>query len=78
MRCSLLICYDVEFPEACRTCALAGAEVLLVNGRARGARAELLSLDLDAFCASVRLLSGEHAGATLERVEYEDMSKLAA
>ena len=55
-----------------------GAEVLLVNGRARGARAELLSLDLDAFCASVRLLSGEHAGATLERVEYEDMSKLAA
>ena len=40
--------------------------------------AELLSLDLDAFCASVRLLSGEHAGATLERVEYEDMSKLAA
>ena len=28
--CCLLICYDVEFPEAVRTCALAGTELLLV------------------------------------------------
>ena len=67
-----------EFRAANDAAISVGAEVVLVNGRARGARAELLSLDLEAFCASVRLLSGEHAGATLERVEYEDMSKLAA
>jgi 5-aminopentanamidase len=29
-RVALLICYDVEFPEAVRLCALAGAEVVLV------------------------------------------------
>jgi predicted amidohydrolase len=27
---AVLVCYDVEFPEACRAAALAGAEILLV------------------------------------------------
>jgi len=30
VRAAILICYDVEFPEACRAAALAGAELLLV------------------------------------------------
>ncbi len=29
-RAAVLICYDVEFPEACRAAAVAGAELLLV------------------------------------------------
>lgn len=30
VRCSLLICFDIEFPENARACALGGAELLLV------------------------------------------------
>ena len=29
VRCCLLVCYDVEFPEAVRSCALAGASLVL-------------------------------------------------
>lgn len=31
VRCALLICYDVEFPETARAAAVAGAHVLLVS-----------------------------------------------
>lgn len=53
-----------------------GGEVIVVNGRCRGARATLLSLDTDNFAASVRV-SGDGAdrGTILERAEYEDICK---
>ena len=36
VRASLLICYDLEFPEAARQCALNGAELLLVPTASSG------------------------------------------
>ncbi|CAN0485366.1 unnamed protein product, partial [Scytosiphon promiscuus] len=53
-----------------------GGEVLIVNGRCRGARATLLSLDTEAFAASVRVTSdGSDFGTVLHKVEYEDICK---
>lgn len=53
-----------------------GGEVLIVNGRCRGQRATLLSLDTDAFSASVRVTSdGSDDGTVLDGVEYEDICK---
>ena len=53
----------------------AGGAVLIVNGAHRGATAKLLSINVDAFTASVRIDGGAHAGRTVE-VEYEEVSKL--
>eukprot|EP00904_Undaria_pinnatifida_P004460 jgi/Undpi1/14014/HiC_scaffold_9.g03665.m1 len=53
-----------------------GGEVLIVNGRCRGSRATLLSLDTEAFAASVRVTSdGPDFGTVLHKVEYEDICK---
>ncbi|CAM9306983.1 unnamed protein product [Ectocarpus sp. 13 AM-2016] len=53
-----------------------GGEVLVVNGRCRGERATLLSLDTEAFSASVRITSdGPDLGTVLDKVEYEDICK---
>ncbi|CAM9867424.1 unnamed protein product [Scytosiphon promiscuus] len=53
-----------------------GGEVLVVNGRCRGERGTLLSLDTDAFAASVRITSdGPNLGTVLDKVEYEDFCK---
>lgn len=53
-----------------------GGEVIVVNGRCRGCRATLLSLDTDAFSASVRIVSeGLERDTVLEKVEYEDICK---
>ncbi|CAM9202353.1 unnamed protein product [Ascophyllum nodosum] len=53
-----------------------GGEVVIVNGRYRGARATLLSLDTDAFAASVRVTSdGPDQGTVINSVEYEDICK---
>lgn len=53
-----------------------GGDVLVVNGRCRGERGTLLSLDTDAFAASVRITSdGPNFGMVLEKVEYEDFCK---
>lgn len=50
--------------------------MLVVNGRCRGERATLLSLDTDAFSASVRVTSeGPDLGTELDNVEYEDICK---
>lgn len=53
-----------------------GGEVLIVNGRCRGQRATLLSLDTEAFSASVRVTSdGSDSGSVIDGVEYEDICK---
>ena len=49
-----------------------GGAVLVLNGPGRGERGSLLSLNVDKFCAEVRLASGR----VLPAVEYEDVSKL--
>lgn len=54
-----------------------GKEVLILNGKGRSCRGELLSLDLDNFSGSVRILSGPSSREVLPAVEYEDMSKVA-
>ncbi|CAM9427356.1 unnamed protein product [Phaeothamnion confervicola] len=53
-----------------------GRRVLIVNGRRRGARAELLSVDTASFSVSVRLVDGPATGTVLEMLEYEDVCKL--
>lgn len=53
-----------------------GGEVIVVNGRCRGSRATLESLDTDNFCAKVRITSeGPDKGTVLNKVEYEDICK---
>lgn len=54
-----------------------GKPVMVVNGAYRGLRAVLESLDADNFCVSVRIDQGPARGRLLERVPYEDISKLA-
>ena len=53
----------------------AGGAVLVVNGAHRGMTAKLVSINVDAFTASVRLDGGPHAGRTVE-AEYEEVCKL--
>ncbi|TYZ64969.1 hypothetical protein PybrP1_005761 [[Pythium] brassicae (nom. inval.)] len=54
-----------------------GRRVKIVNGVGRGSVAELLAISVDDFCASVRIRTGSRKGDVLERVEYEDICKLA-
>ena len=55
----------------------AGGAVRVLAGRHRGADAEMLAVEPQAFQARVRLRGGPDAGAEL-RLDYEDVSKLAA
>ncbi|RLN47408.1 hypothetical protein BBJ28_00004941 [Nothophytophthora sp. Chile5] len=54
-----------------------GRKVKIVNGDGRGAVAKLLEISTEDFCARIRVDSGPRRGETLERVEYEDICKLA-
>ncbi|RLN90756.1 hypothetical protein BBJ28_00015146 [Nothophytophthora sp. Chile5] len=54
-----------------------GRKVKIVNGNGRGAVAKLLEISMEDFCARIRIDSGPRRGETLERVEYEDICKLA-
>lgn len=51
-------------------------EALVVNGAYRGQEATLLEVDQAGFCAKLRLDAGLISGRILERVPYEDFSKL--
>jgi DNA/RNA-binding protein KIN17 len=53
-----------------------GAPVRIVNGRGRGAVAELLEMNTDDFCVNVRITEGVLEGEVLKRVEYEDVCKI--
>mmetsp|Transcript_29957 Transcript_29957/g.39386 ORF Transcript_29957/g.39386 Transcript_29957/m.39386 type:complete len:404 (-) Transcript_29957:167-1378(-) len=54
-----------------------GGSVRILNGRCRGSIAKLVDLDISNFCASLRILDdGPHKGDILEKVEYEDFSKI--
>ena len=52
---------------------LQGGGVRIVNGRGRGETGTLVRLDEEGFCVSVRLDDGR----ILDKIEYEDVCKLA-
>ena len=54
----------------------AGGTVLVVNGTGRGYAATMLELDIDHFCATVKLSEGPARGTVLTGVQYEDLCKL--
>ncbi|KAL4099238.1 hypothetical protein PRIC1_007044 [Phytophthora ramorum] len=54
-----------------------GRKVKIVNGLGRGCTAKLLDISVEDFCARVRIESGPRRGEVLDRVEYEDISRLA-
>lgn len=54
-----------------------GRKVKIVNGLGRGCTAKLLDISVDDFCARIRIDSGSHRGEVLDRVEYEDICRLA-
>lgn len=54
-----------------------GRKVKVVNGLGRGCVAKLLDISVDDFCARIRIDSGSHKGEVLDRVEYEDICRLA-
>ncbi|GMF66204.1 unnamed protein product [Phytophthora lilii] len=54
-----------------------GRKVKIVNGLGRGCTAKLLDISVDDFCARIRIESGSHKGEVLDRVEYEDICRLA-
>lgn len=53
-----------------------GRRVKVVNGAYRGEEALLLEVDQRGFCAKLRVDAGPISGRVLERVAYEDFSKL--
>eukprot|EP00644_Phytophthora_capsici_P013387 jgi/Phyca11/8556/fgenesh1_pm.PHYCAscaffold_29_\ len=54
-----------------------GRKVKIVNGLGRGCTAKLLDISVDDFCARIRIDSGAHRGEVVDRVEYEDICRLA-
>ena len=53
-----------------------GRPVLILNGRWRGHQGTLLSLDEKAFSVSIEIKEGEHKGRIVDKLPYEDISKL--
>ena len=56
---------------------VAGGAVVVLRGPHRGARAEMLEIDVDKFRARVALRSGDGAGVE-QWFEYEDICKAPA
>ena len=54
-----------------------GGRVQVVAGDWRGEVGELKAIDEANFCVSVALKGGEFDGRVVERVEYEEVCKLA-
>ncbi|EEY64363.1 uncharacterized protein PITG_02945 [Phytophthora infestans T30-4] len=54
-----------------------GRKVKVVNGLGRGCTAKLLDISVNDYCARIRIDSGSHRGEVLDRVEYEDICRLA-
>jgi len=54
-----------------------GSRVLVVNGRGRGCRAQLLQIHEEWYSCDIRMEEGGFAGRTIKEVDYEDISKLS-
>ena len=61
----------------CTRAAAIGRDVLIVNGRFRGERGKLVSLQADKFSATIRLTSGLHRDEVVSGIEFEDFCKVA-
>lgn len=55
-----------------------GRTVRVLQGAHRGCNATLVSVNFDAFCATLKLESGALKGRILEKVKYEDFSKVVS
>ncbi len=53
-----------------------GGKVKIVNGGYRGETAVLQNLDVDNFCATVKLTTGPTSGKVLSAMAYEDICKI--
>jgi len=53
-----------------------GGRVKIVNGAYRGETGILQSIDVDHFCATVKIDKGALNGKLVERIEYEDICKI--
>lgn len=53
-----------------------GRQVKVVNGAYRGSKANLLTLDEKRFCVSIEIACGPLKGRRIDKVQYEDISKL--
>ena len=53
-----------------------GKEVLVVNGAYRGLKASLDAVDIDNYCATITIREGPSRDRVMEKVTYEDISKL--
>ncbi|KHJ40999.1 hypothetical protein D918_08886 [Trichuris suis] len=49
--------------------------VLVVNGAYRGLKATLESIDVDRYCATIRIKEGLTRGRVVDNIDYEDISK---
>lgn len=81
LRCGLLVCFDVEFPELCRDLARRGAEAILVPTalpRSDGARfiAEQM-VPTRAFENQLFVVYADHCGEDM-RFAYQGQSVIAA
>ena len=74
---TLAWCGQVDQAQLETVLPAAGGAVLVLAGRHRGADAEMLAVEPQAFQVRVRLRGGPDAGAEL-RLDYEDVCKLAA
>mmetsp|Transcript_633 Transcript_633/g.2118 ORF Transcript_633/g.2118 Transcript_633/m.2118 type:complete len:394 (+) Transcript_633:129-1310(+) len=53
-----------------------GGSVLILNGLHRGERAIIRSLHVEDYCVSLEITSGPERGKILNKVQYEDVSRL--
>ena len=81
LRCGLLVCFDVEFPELCRDLALRGADAILVPTalpKSPGARFIAESVvPVRAFENQLFVVYADHCGADA-RFAYQGLSLIAA
>lgn len=53
-----------------------GGPLVILKGAHRGARAQLVAIDVNKYCVSVKLDDGAHAGRVVDNLAYEDVCKL--
>ena len=53
-----------------------GKQLLVVNGAFRGCKATLEALDMKNYCVSVKICQGPARGRIVDKLPYEDVSKL--
>lgn len=52
-----------------------GKQVIVLNGAYRGEMATIENINVDKFCATIKITSGHFKGKTIKDIQYEDISK---